>query len=349
MATATSFRGTNYIVGEPILPRHRNIRTSSPSTAKKRLPGTSNVKVHGVISARAPPHTSLRRKNERSTSLPPCILQGNRKAPKFPSRPRVAACAGNEDLAQAVTVAISSNSLSQDISIAAFVAVAALVWIRLFKKLTKEGVLSQKLSRKLVHITSGTLFVLTWPLFSEAPNARFIAAVVPLFNGIRLVLLGTGVWNDPAAVNSLSREGDPRELLRGPLYYVLIMSTCTAVFWRNSVPGMAALALMCGGDGIADIVGRRYGKVHKLPWNTGKSWAGSIAMFISGVVLLAGFVAYFDALGYISHGVIDSAPGIIAVSLAATLVESLPVNRFFDDNFSVPLVASVVGMLVFST
>eukprot|EP00854_Cymbomonas_tetramitiformis_P004481 gene4481-5493_t len=227
-------------------------------------------------------------------------------------------------------------------------------------------------------------------------NSSFESAIgLILTRGVRrLVLLGTGVWNDPAAVNSLSREGDPREsevgsvesevgsmeaeagskeakvgsveaevgsmeaeagpvesevwsleaeagswevedgcmeaeagsmeaeageLLRGPLYYVLIMSTCTAVFWRNSVPGMAALALMCGGDG----------------------WT------VLRVELR--FVAYFDALGYISHGVIDSAPGIIAVSLAATLVESLPVNRFFDDNFSVPLVASVVGMLVFST
>ena len=34
-----------------------------------------------------------------------------------------------------------------------------------------------------------------------------------------------------------------------------------------------------GGDGLADIIGRRFGGV-KLPWNTAKSWAGSLAMFI---------------------------------------------------------------------
>lgn len=34
---------------------------------------------------------------------------------------------------------------------------------------------------------------------------------------------------------------------------------------------------MCGGDGLADIVGRCYGYT-KLPFNHRKSWAGSIAM-----------------------------------------------------------------------
>lgn len=43
----------------------------------------------------------------------------------------------------------------------------------------------QKLSRKLVHITTGPLFVLTWPLFSSAPEARYYAAVIPVLQGIR--------------------------------------------------------------------------------------------------------------------------------------------------------------------
>jgi dolichol kinase len=34
--------------------------------------------------------------------------------------------------------------------------------------------------------------------------------------------------------------------------------------------------------GIADIVGRRFGKGLKLPYNKSKSWAGSVAMFLTG-------------------------------------------------------------------
>jgi len=44
---------------------------------------------------------------------------------------------------------------------------------------------AQKLSRKLVHITAGPLFMLTWPLFSWAANARFYAAVIPALNSLR--------------------------------------------------------------------------------------------------------------------------------------------------------------------
>lgn len=45
--------------------------------------------------------------------------------------------------------------------------------------------LVQKLSRKLVHITAGPLFVLMWPLFSWAPSARLYAAVIPALNSLR--------------------------------------------------------------------------------------------------------------------------------------------------------------------
>lgn len=39
--------------------------------------------------------------------------------------------------------------------------------------------------------------------------------------------------------------------------------------------------MMCGGDGLADIVGRRWGANNRLPWNEAKSWAGSAGMLVS--------------------------------------------------------------------
>ena len=71
---------------------------------------------------------------------------------------------------------------------------------------------------------------------------------------------------------------DRTELLRGPLFYVIIMVAATMVFWRQSPVGMMVISLMCGGDGLADIVGRKFGSA-KLPFNRSKSWAGSLAMF----------------------------------------------------------------------
>lgn len=69
---------------------------------------------------------------------------------------------------------------------------------------------------------------------------------------------------------------------------LILSPVCTQlVCWRDSPAAMLTLALMCGGDGLADIVGRRFGSA-KLPYNSGKSWAGSAAMFGGGSVMALG-------------------------------------------------------------
>jgi phytol kinase len=102
--------------------------------------------------------------------------------------------------------------------------------------------------------------------------------------------VGSGVVNDPGLVKSVSREGDRHELLKGPSYYCAVLATCILAFWRDSPAGLVAIAMMCGGDGLADIVGRRLGTV-KLPYNSSKSWAGSAAMFLGGLAMAFGWVA----------------------------------------------------------
>ena len=73
------------------------------------------------------------------------------------------------------------------------------------------------------------------------------------------------------------------ELLAGPLYYVIVLLAATMLSWRTSPVGLVALAMMCGGDGLADIAGRN---LHgpKLPYNPEKTIIGSAAM-LSGTAL----------------------------------------------------------------
>lgn len=115
-----------------------------------------------------------------------------------------------------------------------------------------------------------------------------IAAAVPCINLIRILLVGSGLVNDPALVKSTSRSGDKGELLRGPLYYVVVLIGATLAFWRESPAGLIAVSMMCGGDGLADIVGRRFGGQNRLPWNDTKSWAGSAAMLLGGAAMAIG-------------------------------------------------------------
>jgi len=162
----------------------------------------------------------------------------------------------------------------------------------------------------------------------------------------RLLLVGLGVLSDPGLVQSVSRQGDRAELLKGPLCYVLVLVGITLAFWRDNPAGTIAVSMMCGGDGFADIIGRRFGS-SKLPWNPNKSWAGSIAMFVAGLAMASGFFWLFCGMGYFECFSLQvTLPYLAAVCGICTVVESLPIDSWFDDNLSVPLVAVAVSMLV---
>jgi dolichol kinase len=149
------------------------------------------------------------------------------------------------------------------------------------------------------------------------------------------------------AVRAVSREGDKSELLKGPFIYTLVLVITTALYWRGSPEGIAALALMCGGDGMADIVGRRLGKGNALPFNEDKSFAGSAAFFAVGFGMSLGFVALFHSLGYMDVDVGSAAGRLAVVAAACTVAEALPVTGVLDDNISVPALALVLGSVLF--
>lgn len=149
----------------------------------------------------------------------------------------------------------------------------AVSWLRIINFWAEKGVLESNLSRKIIHLGTGPLFVLCWTLFASTSYSRYLAALVPLSIVIQFIGVGTGVLKDSQAVIAMTRNGEPSEILKGPLYYGLVFIICTLVFWRNTPVGILALMIICGGDGLADIVGRRLGK-QKLPFNSDKSWQG---------------------------------------------------------------------------
>lgn len=231
---------------------------------------------------------------------------------------------------------------AMDFVAAAITLVGALGILQVFDELAKRDVLEKKLSRKLVHILSGLVFMLFWPLFSSSPIAKYMAAFAPAANGIRMIGLGLGLWTNEALVKACSREGGRRELLQGPLYYAVTITIVTLFFWRNSPVGVVAVANLCAGDGFADIVGRKYG-TQRLPYNRSKSVIGSIAFFVMASLASMGFVAYFSAFGFFP-ATANIYLATIGVSLASAIAESLPLP--LDDNFTVPFVAIAAGMLL---
>src|SRR4030043_749712 len=164
--------------------------------------------------------------------------------------------------------------LQNNILALAITFIVALIWLRINDYLAHRGWVESHLSRKLIHIGTGPLFVLCWLLFNDNPINKYLAALVPLTFTIQFFLIGIGVIKDEASVKAMSRSGDRREVLRGPLYYGIIFVILTVLYWKSSPIGIIALMLMCGGDGLADIFGRKWGR-SKIYWNPTKSWAGS--------------------------------------------------------------------------
>jgi phytol kinase len=219
----------------------------------------------------------------------------------------------------------------------------ALTWLRINNFAARRGYISSDLSRKIVHIGTGPIYVLCWLFFNESEAARYMAALVPTLITAQFILVGTGILKDESAVQSMSRTGDRREILKGPLIYGVVFIIITIVYWKHNPIGIIALMLMCGGDGLADIIGRRYG-VQKLPWNRDKSWVGSLGMFIGGWLLAVFVISIYFLSGQFSVLYSELMIAILVISIGATIVESFPIKDF--DNLTTTITALALGHIM---
>ena len=221
---------------------------------------------------------------------------------------------------------------------------AALIWLRFNDFLAHKGWITAHLSRKIIHMGTGPIFVLCWLLFPGNPTDRYFAALVPGLITIQFGLVGLNMIKDDAAVQAMSRTGDPREILRGPLFYGIIFVIITIFYWLNSPIGIVSLMAMCGGDGLAEILGRRFG-VTQLPWSKNKSWVGSLGMFFGGWLFSTCILAIFTNMGHFPGPILSYILPITIISLVCTLIESLPIQDV--DNITITVSAILLGHFLF--
>ncbi len=219
----------------------------------------------------------------------------------------------------------------------------ALAFLKLNDLIARRGWLPEYITRKLVHIGTGPLFLLCWPLYSLTWHARWFAAFVPGSLTALFVLIGLGIVKKDDFVAAMSRTGDPRELLRGPFIYGAVFVVVTLIFWTTSPVGVVLLMLLCGGDGLADVVGRRWGSA-RLPGQPDKSWAGSLGFFLGGLAFTMVFLAFFVAVGFLQLDLGAALAPVMVTTLLATVVEAYTPADF--DNLTVPLAALVVLWLI---
>jgi dolichol kinase len=141
---------------------------------------------------------------------------------------------------------------------------------------TKFG-LPQDISRKITHIGAGSLIGFL-PLYSDLHWSKYLNVTIFVVWIVLLVQKGLFAKPDDEAVNIMTRTGDRRELLKGPLYFVIVATLCGTLLYK-SFPGIVAMTTLGWGDGVAPIIGSQYGKLKYQILST-KSVEGSLSMFV---------------------------------------------------------------------
>lgn len=146
-------------------------------------------------------------------------------------------------------------------------------------------------ARKLVHILTGGIVFFWWSFDSAAVMAGL--AALPF---VPLLLLATP--RSPVAflrkspLGQRSSEGHPY----GLVLYAISWTMIAYLLFDDLFAASIAIAAMSFGDGMGELVGRRYGKIHYLPRRT---FEGSLAVFLATLVsILVISWFYFGLIDY---------------------------------------------------
>ncbi|NTV60143.1 MAG: phosphatidate cytidylyltransferase [Chlorobiaceae bacterium] len=189
---------------------------------------------------------------------------------------------------------------------------------------TNHG-LPRDISRKITHICAGSTIIFL-PLFIDGHWSQYLNVAIFAVWTLLLVQKGLFAADDDQAVKTMTRTGDKRELLKGTLYFVVVAMICGTLYYKR-LEGVLAMAVLGWGDGLAPVIGTRFGKM-KYHILSDKSIEGSLAFFVGSVAAGLFFVKLilpesFDPLQ------------IIVVSLIATVVEGVSPKEV--DNLTIPL------------
>lgn len=180
-----------------------------------------------------------------------------------------------------------------------------------------------ELSRKFIHITVGS-FVATWPFFLSWRTIQIISVAflfsVALSKYLRIF----------QAIHSVQRP------TWGEVYFALAVGLTTLVTHDKWIY-LAALLQMSLADGLAAVMGVRYGKRHHyLVLGHPKSLVGSATFFVVSLAILIGFS--------VLSGSTISPFFILGVASVATLIENLGVKGL--DNLLIPIFVAMSLSLV---
>ena len=183
-----------------------------------------------------------------------------------------------------------------------------------------------ELTRKVVHIGSGNVILLAWWLDisrSVIVSAAIIAAAIAILSYLVPIL---------PSIESVGRKSF------GTLFYAISMGVLAACFWQ-STPEYAVIGIlvMAWGDGMAAIIGQRFGKHKYQIGNITKSWEGSLAMTAAALIVTGTVLTLVVGNSWQTWTI------ALVVAAIATVAEAF--SKVGIDNLTVPLASGFLCYL----
>lgn len=193
------------------------------------------------------------------------------------------------------------------------------------------------ISRKITHIGAGSIIGFL-SLYDDSHWSKYLNVAIFIVWIVLLTFKGLFADEDDEAVKTMTRNGDRSELLKGPLYFVIVATICGTFFYKT-IPGIVAMSILGWGDGIAPIIGSRYGRL-KYKILSDKSLEGSLSMLISA------FVASTFFVWLILPKQLDIIQ-ILFLSIIGTVAEAFSPKEI--DNILIPVVVIFVLFLSYTS
>jgi dolichol kinase len=235
-------------------------------------------------------------------------------------------------------------SLIQDVLVMLISFIISILFFYFTDWLKKKELASQYFTRKLIHLALGPIFLTTFLFYSGQWFSPWIAITIPVIYFIAIVMINLEIVKISQLTTTMSRSGDPRELLRGIAYYIVVVIIVSIFGWTthpisswNSPLSIYVISILAVGDGLADIIGR---KVNKLKFTilAEKSVPGSTAMVLSSLFSCIVFLILF---GYNVEVMLFLT---MAIVITATIVEAISPGEL--DNITVPLCTFVAYIIL---
>lgn len=183
----------------------------------------------------------------------------------------------------------------------------------------------QDLSRKVVHLAAGS-WLIFWLFYDSSHWTKYLNISPAFLWTLLLLQKGFFAKDDDQAVKTMTRTGDKKELLKGPLYFTIVMNLFGTIFYGSNL-ALYAMGFLTWGDGLAPVVGSRFGK-HKFKILSEKSIEGSFTFLIFGVI---GTIIF-----HLLFGISVNWNFLIVCAFISTITEALSPKDL--DNILIPLV-----------